>query len=331
MDYMVQPSRDELLVCFTRAYTIPGFVYLAAHKAEVRYEWRQVVTQYLSQIGQDTKCSAVGPRESSASSASAALEVPGCPAACTRSLRVVISQREKKRILVNVDKVVKLLARYTDQPIMRITVNEKTPPADQMMNFRCFDIFLSAHGSQLFGMIFTPSSNQVFVEVASLPGIDDPALPFCKSGKLWTKSWIISHGHLPVRDGQTVVDRSLVKAWDECFARIPEGQGSNRSSYISREPTTAEDERRCNIQPFHKAQYTHSRLVDLDYLLEDFLLAVRSKCDCQAPPPAQRHQCNWAFLPEARLRRDAANRKLAAAELAAKAAAEAAGTGKSKT
>lgn len=304
-NYAGATSPEESLICAERLFFLPGRpTYIGTSAPSVIDQWRRTIDGYLSK-GASNVCGRPRLPEGKKK------ELPGCKATCSRSLRVAVWQRSD-RLITNIDEVEAFLGKYTDEPVARLTASEDTPPDEQMMNFRCFDVLIAVHGSQLTGMIFTHSSTQVFIEIQALPGSDDPDDPFCKAGRVWSRGWKMSYGHSPVKPFTTTVDEELTAKWEECFARVPVGKGAQSESYMKGKDTAHEKKDEvCNLQSTRYGMF-HDRLVDLEYLEEDFEEAVRIFCGCGKIETRHTHRCGLKYLPEARLRARAKRRAAAA-------------------
>lgn len=297
------PSLAETLVCFDQLFMVVPHVpasYLGDESPKIIDQWRQAVGAYLTE-GRQPECDIAGP---TSAEVGAKLEVEGCPSSCTRGLRMALWQRGNRRIS-NPGEVEALLGRYSDFPVERLTADSMTPAREQMAMMRCFDVLVSVHGSQLANMVFTPSSRQVVIELQAIPGMDDPRHPFCVNGKTWTRSWILSFGHLPIKPSTGLVDQRLLQDWDKCFARIPEGRGSTDSSYIKDGKPDVEKNGKCNVVPFRKGS-GNDRRVDLKHLEEDLHSALRTLC---SSGPVAPFRCGMDTVPEERMREQARQRQ----------------------
>ena len=178
-----------------------------------------------------------------------------CNRTCADNLRIGVWDRTEAhhpRHIVNLKEVVDMLAGYTSNQVLVYSLNSKTPAVEQLQRFLAFDIMVTPHGSHMTNMVFS-NKDAVVVEVMCIHA--DNSL--CFNGGKWTRGWIQSLDHLPVKEGEMKADRVAVQEMHQC-----------------KHNTTFD----CPRERFKNSNI----LVDLERLRMDFELAIGLRCNCRS-------------------------------------------------
>jgi len=222
-------KKKSRMVCSDRVVTsFSSGLYLNDNKAATADAWREVVGAFVRQELRAPWPSAGAKRPpvppQLCGGACARPGADACPSAvaaaslpCTSALRVAVWQRSESRAFSDLPTMLSLVRKHTCKAATVVTTSPTQAILEQMRAVNSFDVFISAHGSQLANMVWTARPDPVYLELTFVWGrAEDGSLPFCANARTFLGGYIVSNTVLPEAS-----QASLQRMFEQC--RAPRG------------------------------------------------------------------------------------------------------------